>query len=189
MRDARDSRATKNIKRQRWFSDIQKMSLVYLVLSALAFCAPVTSTDLVTYDPLKGPAMPVTPGALCSPQNKDYKEFVYGIHKCSRNFGKGDKTAVAAPYGITSQGDWKKYKFDHLIPLSIGGSNSRRNVWPLVLGTPGAAKEALEQTAFNLLSSGKINQEEAIKMIVDQVNLVFGFTGSKAYTVQGIMSS
>ncbi|KAJ3279251.1 hypothetical protein HDU76_009570, partial [Blyttiomyces sp. JEL0837] len=69
------------------------------------------------------------------------------------------------------------------IPLGIGGSNDYHNLWPQQ-GPSGqnqsGEKDAVEQQAYNLLSTGQINQKQAVQMICDWLNTHYGTTYSPA---------
>jgi hypothetical protein len=64
------------------------------------------------------------------------------------------KTAVYASYGITSHSA-RQYEIDHLVPLEVGGNNTRANLWPEI--TPGfAEKDTVENELHAAVCSGRI---------------------------------
>ena len=86
-----------------------------------------------------------------------------GYSKRVRDVPVAVKRQVYASYGITH---WNKgeYEVDHLIPLSIGGSNSTRNLWPQsYLTSPwnARAKDALELRLLKVVRSGQVDLKTA----------------------------
>jgi len=75
------------------------------------------------------PNATVTPGSLCDTQNADFIEFRYQEHipYCARNVSSVLKAKIYEQYGIP-EADRDQFTIDHLIPLSIGGSNDRSDI-------------------------------------------------------------
>lgn len=130
----------------------------YLVLITLFL-----STNALSYPVI--PETDKTPGKLCTTSNEDFEEFRYEeqIPYCFRNVTKSKKTAVYESYSIPAKCR-HRYTVDHFIPLSIGGDNSFKNLWPehkLVK----ALRPNLEIDIYHQLARGEITQKEAVLTI------------------------
>lgn len=109
-----------------------------------------------------------SPGSLCTFENKDFREYRYDerIPYCRRNVSSSTKRSIYDEYGIPED-DRTEYTIDHIIPLSIGGSNERGNLWPEHKEVK-ATRPNLEQTVYDALRKGDITQQEAIDAILDE---------------------
>jgi hypothetical protein len=113
-----------------------------------------------------GPNPQVTPGSLCPSGVKRYPE---GITYCERNVKKHTKDAIIRQYDEQfgfhiRQMNRQDFKIDHFIPLSIGGSNDESNLWPQHKSVF-SVTDPLEDVLFAKISTGKIKQAEAIRVI------------------------
>src|SRR5215475_6927950 len=104
-----------------------------------------------------GDTFDVTPEDVCVP----------GYAKKVRAVPAWLKRRAYAEYGITQYktGD---YEVDHLIPLSLGGSNSIRNLWPQSTKTSlwnSYVKDALERKLHKLVCAGQLDLQTAQREI------------------------
>jgi hypothetical protein len=114
------------------------------------------------------PDFSFTPGALCTANDPNFKEYRYAEHipYCNRNVTQEMKIQIAAHYGIP-QSDWGNYEFDHLIPLAAGGSSSIDNVWPQPHGDPDGSngKDRLEDQIYQQMKAGTLMQADGVRQI------------------------
>src|SRR5262249_8686854 len=102
-----------------------------------------------------GDVFPVTKDDVCVP----------GYSKVVRNVPKSLREEAFRRYGIPfPQPD--QYELDHLIPLSIGGSNSIRNLWPQAYNTSPSpwnahVKDGVERRLHDLVCSDQIDLKDA----------------------------
>ncbi len=112
----------------------------------------------------------LTPGKICTPTDADFYGYRYKEHIafCTRDITVEEKQKVANQYGGIPQSQWSNYEFDHLIPLSIGGSNDSTNLWPQPIAEA-KIKDKLEEQLYLQMSAGTITQAAAVKKINDWV--------------------
>lgn len=70
-----------------------------------------------------------TPGAVFPEATKE-QVCVPGYSQKARNVSDKNKKEVYAMYGISYPQPFGTYELDHLVPLSLGGSNDIANLWP-----------------------------------------------------------
>lgn len=106
-----------------------------------------------------------TTGVLCTQYDPDFDGYRYKeqVAHCGRNISAAVKREVASRYHIAKK-DYRRYEFDHLIPLAFGGSNSAANIWPQPL-YEARQKDSLEVELYYQLRSGRILQRDAIRRI------------------------
>jgi hypothetical protein len=86
-----------------------------------------------------------------------------GYSKKVRAVSKALRDRAFTEYGINPRGPGD-YQLDHLIPLSLGGSNSIRNLWPQSYNTSpwnAYVKDVLERRLYNLVCNGKVDLRTA----------------------------
>lgn len=119
-----------------------------------------------------GPNPTMTPGDTCkdSPVRRYPERIVY----CPRDVDSSLKAEIIRDYDrqlgykiqTMSRGD---FKIDHFIPLSMGGSNDRTNLWPQHRSIY-QQTDMLEGMLSDKISQGRIKQDEAIRVIREAKN-------------------
>lgn len=132
------------------------------VLSAFALSFSLTS--FADHYPV-APDENLTPGSLCNtPSEYRYAER---IPYCKRDVDSSLKWEIIKEYnsklGYQIQ-DRPKYKIDHYIPLCMGGSNNKDNLWPQHESVYEITDQVEHETCEEL-KSGSITQKAAVELI------------------------
>jgi 5-methylcytosine-specific restriction endonuclease McrA len=109
--------------------------------------------------------IPPSHGSLCTFDDPDYDEARYEeeIPHCRRNVSTARKKRICLrDGGITDRSD---FTVDHIIPLSLGGSNHDDNLW---CQHRSLAVTDVEYESYLLLRNGELTQEEAIGMVLEE---------------------
>ncbi|MEK7355702.1 MAG: HNH endonuclease signature motif containing protein [Bdellovibrionota bacterium] len=115
----------------------------------------------------EGPDTGLTPGSLCShPSEHRYPER---IPYCQRNVESQLKREIFREYDSklgynTRAMDRQDFKIDHYIPLCMGGSNERDNLWPQHVSVY-TLTDPMEGLACEKMAEGKLDQAHAIELI------------------------
>jgi hypothetical protein len=101
-----------------------------------------------------------TPGAISekvTQENIGQTICVSGYTKTVRKVSAKTKAKVYAAYKVPKK-DRSKYTIDHLIPLSLGGNNSTKNLWPEPeKGSKNAtSKDGVERGLRTLVCNGTV---------------------------------
>lgn len=139
------------------------LCLFFLFFGIAVFASPNTHVIPIVPDP------ELTPGHLCDENDPDFVEHRYPeqIPWCKRNVWPRDRHKAFDAYNIPRdcRPGHTPYIIDHMIPLSIGGSNSAKNLWP-EFHLVGKHWGDLEFEMYQKLAAGEISQAEAIETIV-----------------------
>ena len=105
----------------------QLAAILYVPEEPLHLEEQVKFTDCEARGPLPDPDC--TPGSVFADATRE-EICVSGYSKTVRNVSKSLKKKVFEEYGIQYPVPFGSYEIDHLIPLSLGGSNDISNLWP-----------------------------------------------------------
>lgn len=114
-----------------------------------------------------GPDEKMTPGSTC--QHASRYRYPEKIAYCERNVDSSLKREVIRDYdqklGYRIQTmDRQAFKIDHYIPLCMGGSNNRENLWPQHQSVF-QKTDHLEQLLCEKMAAGVLRQAQAIDLI------------------------
>jgi hypothetical protein len=137
------------------------------ILSALILSLSITCFASIDHIEPKAPHSEQTPGELCNKNDPDYHGDRYKekIPYCQRNVSYHERQKVYEDYDVPAK-IRSEYTIDHLIPLSLGGSNDLSNLWPEHKKIK-ALRPYLEQEVFEDLRDGRITQKKAIRIILE----------------------
>lgn len=105
----------------------QLASVLTVVPETLVIDQRTQEADCQAQGPL--PDHECTPGAIFETATKE-EICVKGYSSTVRSVSVSLKKKVFAQYGIEYPVPFGSYEVDHLIPLSLGGSNDIANLWP-----------------------------------------------------------
>lgn len=116
-----------------------------------------------------GPELTVTPGKLCDKPNK-YR-YPENIAYCERDVVFQTKDYVIKTYDESfgyqiGKLNREDFKIDHLIPLCVGGSNDRANLWPQHKSVY-AITDPLEPVVCAKMYQGKLKQSDAVLIMIE----------------------
>ncbi len=149
------------------FGGMMKSVVLFTVLLSLqgfsgtVFAAP----DHAAFP--QGPDAQLTPGDVChSPTAYRYPEHV---PYCARNVESQLKREIIATYdrergfSVASM-PRGQFKIDHYIPLCMGGSNEKENLWPQHESIYNIT-DPMEPALCNKMAAGRVSQAKAMEMI------------------------
>lgn len=138
------------------FKRILIASFVFILISTPTIMACEIKENLPDSDCTPGDTLNVTKQQVCTP----------GYSKTVRNVPEKLKKEVYASYGVIHHSR-ATHEVDHLIPLTLGGSNDIHNLWPQgAMPYPGfRQKDGLENRLRAMVCRGEISLEEAQIMI------------------------
>ncbi len=140
---------------------LQQVSLLSLIL--LVFASAFAGQARYP----KNPDPQLTPGTLC--ENADAYRYPERIKYCNRNVKTSTKYEIIDTYDKSRgfqirQMDRQSFKIDHFIPLCMGGSNDRDNLWPQHVSVYNVT-DPMEPLACQRMAEGKLSQSRAIELI------------------------
>jgi hypothetical protein len=134
--------------------------------AALALLATLLASPALAQAIAPDPTL--TPGAV-----RTTDAFDVCSHGTSqlRHMSRERSDAIMAAYGLPS-GPHEAFEIDHLIPLSIGGSDADQNLWPeprrmIETEWPAERKDELEMRLHNLVCTGQLEITVAQRAIAD----------------------
>jgi hypothetical protein len=130
-------------------------------MKAIVFIlATVLSTSVLAYP--KIPKIWLAPGEFCTENDRDFIGYQYPdrVARCKRNVSYQTKNKICRLYGVYDRRD---YTVDHIIPLSLGGSNSEKNLW---CQSRKIITASLEFYYYRMVRDGKMRHAFAIHALM-----------------------
>jgi hypothetical protein len=126
----------------------------------------IATTKAIGYDFPKVP-LPEVGGSICTTYDKDFDHFRYPeqIPYCKRNVSSNQKRNIYIRDGVPLQYK-SQYTVDHLISLSVGGTNHNDNLWAEHKSIKNH-RGSLEYDNYLMLREGLITQADAVMVLRD----------------------
>ncbi len=107
--------------------------------------------------------IPPISGSYCTVDDYDFDEFRYSeqIPHCRRNVFTRRKKAICIRDGVYNR---DSYTVDHLIPLSLSGSNHDDNLW---CQHKSINHTALEYEMYKAVRDGEMLRDNAVNLLLD----------------------
>lgn len=137
-------------------------------MKKLILALALTAVAAYSYDRFPSdPNESITPGSLC-PRADSYR-YPEQIAYCERNVHSSLKDDIIREYDRrfgfeVAKMNRQDFKIDHYIPLCMGGSNSRDNLWPQHKSIY-VKTDLIEERSCQLMAKGRLRQADAIEMI------------------------
>lgn len=144
------------------------MKLVRQIISVTVIL--ITTQSVFAENFPKGPNPNLTPGSICD--QPDAYRYPEQIAYCDRHVESDLKAEIIQDYNkklgyqITVRAN---YKIDHYIPLCMGGSNHKDNLWPQHK-TVYEKTDGVEFAACEKMKVGKLTQRAAIELLREAKN-------------------
>jgi hypothetical protein len=103
-----------------------------------------------------------TPGAVAT---TDLRVICQTSTESRRHVTEATKRAVLAEYGVAWE-DRRTVEIDHLVPLALGGSNSRENLWPQPI-EDAEQKDRVENKVHRDVCAGRVSVEAAQRRFME----------------------
>ncbi|MBY0555034.1 HNH endonuclease [bacterium] len=134
-----------------------------------------------------GPNPNMTPGSIC--EDSPVRRYPENIVYCERDVDTNLKKQIIKEYdeelGFSiRQMSRNDFKIDHFIPLSIGGSNSKSNLWPQHKSVY-EVTDPLEHLLSEKIVAGLIKQADAIR-VIREAKLNLGRVPELIHYVEGL---
>ncbi|WP_408095746.1 hypothetical protein ACJVC5_11935 [Peredibacter sp. HCB2-198] len=141
------------------------------LLAILAFLALAAQALAANY-PIRADRR-LTPGKFCEPQLATEYRYQEQIPYCERDVTTELKNEIFAAYrklGYTlNSANRSDYKIDHYIPLCLGGSNDRTNLWPQHVSIYNIT-DSIEALTCEKLQQNRINRRDAVTVLLTVKN-------------------
>ncbi len=138
------------------------VSAIYLAMTISPYIKIAIMAIMFPVAAMSWPVVPTVSGSLCTISDPDFSEYRYSeqIAVCKRNVTPERKNKVCKRDGVLDRRD---FTVDHLIPLSMGGSNHDDNIW---CQHKSINVTALEYEVYVDLRGGALSQKDAIEKVL-----------------------
>ena len=142
------------------------------VLALLSLFVLATQALAAAHYPM-APDRRLTPGKFCEPQLATEYRYQEQIPYCARDVASELKNEIFTAYrrlGYTlSSVNRADYKIDHYIPLCLGGSNDKTNLWPQHVSIY-SITDSIEALSCEKLQQNRISRRDAVTVLLTVKN-------------------